>query len=62
MSFHVEFVFKSNSTRSDNPPRFRGTFVDVRRATGVVVPNSPGTVRGIRGSDQTNAEAVALCG
>jgi hypothetical protein len=62
MNFKVKFAFKSNSTAQTNHPTFRGTFDDVSRATGVVVPNSEGTVRAIRCSYQTNAKAVARCG
>jgi hypothetical protein len=62
MNFAVKFVFKSNSTAQTNHPTFSGTYDDVDRATGQVVPNSHGTVRALRCSYQTNAKAVALCG
>jgi hypothetical protein len=61
-NFTVKFVFKSNSTAQTNHPTFRGTYDDVTRATGVVVPNSQGTVRAIRCSYQTTAKAIAFCG
>jgi hypothetical protein len=62
MNFKVKFAFKSNSTAQTNHPTFRGTFDDVNRATGQVVPNSEGTVRAIRCSYQTSAKAIAQCG
>jgi hypothetical protein len=62
MNFKVKFAFRSNSTAQTNHPTFRGTFDDVNRATGQVVPNSEGTVRAIRCSYQTNAKTIARCG
>jgi len=62
MNFAVKFAFTSNSTAQTNHPTFRGTFDDVTRATGVVVPRSQGTVRAIRCSYQTTAKAIAFCG
>jgi hypothetical protein len=62
MNFTVKFHFKSHSTAQTNHPTFRGTFVDVTRATGVVEPNTQGTVRAIRCSYKTTAKAIALCG
>ena len=62
MNVKVTFDFKSSSTAQTNHPTFRGTFVDVRRATGEVIPNTEGTVRAVRCSYQTSAKAVALCG
>jgi hypothetical protein len=61
-NFTVKFAFNSNSTAQTNHPTFRGTFDEVTRATGVVEPNSQGTVRAIRCSYQTNAKAVSFCG
>jgi len=61
-NFTVKFVFMSNSTAQTNHPTFRGTFDAVTRATGVMEPNSQGTVRAIRCSYQTTAKAIALCG
>lgn len=62
MNFAVKFVFKSSSTAQTNHPTFSGTFDDVTRATGVVVPNTQGTVRAVRCSYQTTAKAIAFCG
>jgi len=61
-NFTVKFTFKSHSTLQTNHPTFRGTFDNVSRTTGLVQPNSQGTVRAIRCSYQTTAKAIAFCG